>query len=212
MSEIKIFEFNSFQVNTYIVYDESKECIIIDAGCYTENEKKLFTEFIDKNELVPKRLISTHCHIDHILGNTLASEKYNLGIEVHEEGVEFMRASIGYASVFGINVDKIQRPSAFIRENDIISFGNTKLSVIYTPGHAAGSICLVNDEEKYLFSGDVIFHNSIGRTDLPTGDYDLLLTSIKEKIMILDDDYKIYCGHGPVTTVGYERRNNPFLK
>jgi glyoxylase-like metal-dependent hydrolase (beta-lactamase superfamily II) len=157
-------------------------------------------------------LISTHSHIDHILGNTFASQKYGLGIEIHEDGVEFLRASIGYASVFGINVDEIQRPSAFIKENDIISFGNTKFRVICTPGHAAGSICLVNEEEKYLFSGDVIFHGSIGRTDLPTGDYDLLIRSINDKIMILDDDYKIYCGHGPVTTVGYERVNNPFLK
>lgn len=211
MSEIKIFEFNPFQVNSYIVFDETKECILIDAGCYTEKEKKEYADFIEKNQLIPKRLISTHSHIDHILGNTFASQKYGLGIEIHEDGVEFLRASIGYASVFGIHVDEIQKPSGFIKENDIIAFGNTKLRVVETPGHAAGSICLVNDDEKYLFSGDLLFNGSIGRTDLPTGDYDLLLKSVKDKILVLADDYKIYSGHGQETTVGHERKYNPFL-
>lgn len=211
MSEIKIFEFNPFQVNSYIVFDETKECILIDAGCYTEKEKKEYADFIEKNQLIPKRLISTHSHIDHILGNTFASQKYGLGIEIHEDGVEFLRASIGYASVFGIHVDEIQKPSGFVKENDIIAFGNTKLRVVETPGHAAGSICLVNDDEKYLFSGDLLFNGSIGRTDLPTGDYDLLLKSVKDKILVLADDYKIYSGHGQETTVGHERKYNPFL-
>ena len=212
MSEIKTFEFNSFQENTYIVFDDSKQCIIIDAGCYTEREKNTFADFIEKNELKPIRLISTHCHIDHILGNTFVSEKYGIGIEIHEDGVEFLRASIGYASVFGIEAEKIQKPSGFIKQGDIISFGNTILRVVDTPGHAAGSVCLINDSEKYLFSGDVLFRGSIGRTDLPTGDYDLLIESIQEKLMTLDDNYKVYCGHGPVTTIGFERKYNSFLQ
>jgi len=212
LSEIKVFVFNLISVNTYVISNNAKECIIVDAGCYSAKEEKEIDDYISSHKLRPVRLITTHCHFDHILGNTHIEKKYGIGIEIHKGGVEFLRASVGYASVFGFNLTEIQKASSFLEEGDKIKFGDVTLEVINTPGHANGSICLINHDEKYVLTGDVLFNSSIGRTDLPTGDYDILISSIKNKLFSLPDDYKVYPGHGEPTTIGFEKANNPFFK
>lgn len=211
MLSVKTFEFNGFGVNTYVIATENKECIIIDPGCYTQAEQKRFDDFIETSDYKIEKLIITHCHIDHILGIAHLEDKFGVGAWIHPAGKEFLRASIGYASVFGFEVERIITPTGFINEGEPIILGNDKLDVLYTPGHAEGSICLVNHEQKIVFTGDVLFNNSIGRSDMPTGDYDLLISSIKNKLLTLGDDYTVYPGHGPITTIGYERKNNPFI-
>lgn len=211
MIQISTFTFNSFGVNTYLLYDETKECLIVDpASQYTQEEQEL-SGFIEANGLKPVRMINTHAHIDHILGNTFVCEKYNLKPEAHFAGLKFYEVAPSSGSVFGISVGKVIMPVDFLKEGDIVKIGNFSLKVLYTPGHADGSICLVNDEGSFVITGDVLFQESIGRTDLPTGNLDKLLESIRLKLFILPDQYIVYPGHGPTTTIGFEKRNNPFI-
>jgi len=211
MIQISTFAFNSFGVNTYLLYDETNECLIIDpASQYTQEEQEL-SDFIEANRLKPVRMINTHAHIDHILGNTFVCEKYNLKPEAHIAGLKFYEIAPASGSVFGISVGKVIMPVDFLEEGDIVKIGNFSLKVLYTPGHADGSICLVNEEGSFVITGDVLFRESIGRTDLPTGNLDKLLESIRLKLFTLPDQYIVYPGHGPTTTIGFEKRNNPFI-
>jgi len=211
MIQIKNFVFNSFQVNTFLLFDESKECIIIDAACYDKSEREQLSDFISKNELKPMKLLTTHCHVDHILGNAYVMQTYkDLSFETDEKSSSFIKNASGYASVFDLNIDEIPKPTKYIKEGDIVHFGHSTLTVISTPGHADGSLSFYNKEQKFVIVGDVLFCGSIGRTDLPTGDYDLLMKSI-QKLLVLGDDVEVLCGHGPITTIGNERRTNCFL-
>jgi len=211
MINIKKFAFNPFQVNTYVIFDETKECAIIDPGCYDEPEKEIINSFIAAEGLKPVVLINTHSHIDHIVGNEYISGKYGIRLTAHEDGINFISHSEKSASVYGFENAEFIEPQIFVKEGDVISFGNIHLRVIETPGHANGSICLVSEEDKFVIVGDVLFLQGIGRTDLPTGNYNQLLNSINEKLFILDDSYKVYSGHGPDTTIGFEKASNPFL-
>ena len=211
--EIKAFTFNQFFENTYVVFDTTKECIIIDPGCYSNEEENILKTYIDSNKLKPIKLINTHCHIDHILGNHFVSETWNLELEINEKDIDLLKNSIEIAKLYGfINYKESPLPKKFIKEGDVLKFGNSQLKVIFTPGHAPGHISLHSEKEKILISGDVLFNNSIGRTDLPGGNYNILIESIKNKILCLNDSTVVYCGHGPNTTVGTEKQNNPFLK
>ncbi|MBK8621845.1 MAG: MBL fold metallo-hydrolase [Saprospiraceae bacterium] len=209
---IKSFTFNDFYENTYLLYDNSKECAIIDPGCMTMAEQKELAGFIEDHQLKPVLLINTHCHIDHILGNLYISKKYNLPLGSHRGEQVVLDSGIQVSAMYGIPYDKSPDITVFYEENDIISFGNTKLKVLFTPGHSPASICLYDEESKKLIAGDVLFEGSIGRTDLPGGNYDTLIESIKTRIFVLPDDTKVFPGHGPSTTVGHEKRTNPFFK
>jgi len=211
MLTIRPFIFNSFGVNTYVLYDESLECIIIDPACQYPDEENELAGFIEANNLKPVRLINTHTHIDHILGNAFISEKYNLLPEMHTDAVIFLDSAKQAGAVYGLKIEKVIFPVHFLSDGDVVKFGNSVLRILFTPGHAAGSICIVCDAGSFVISGDVLFQESIGRTDLPTGDLDLLLASIREKLFTLPDSFKVYPGHGPATSIGYERRNNPFI-
>lgn len=211
--KLKSFTFNQFYENTFIVSDSTNDCIIIDPGCYSNDEKNILKKYIEDNNLNPVKLINTHCHIDHILGNQFVAKTWGLNLENHQNDIELLENSAEIAHVYGfIDYEKSPSTTQFLNEGDIVEFGNSKLKIIYTPGHAPGHISLYSKEEKFIISGDVLFNNSIGRTDLPGGDFNVLIESIKTKILCLDDDTVVYCGHGPATTVGYERANNPFLK
>lgn len=212
MINLGIFTFNPFQENTYILYDETKECVILDPGCNDKNERNLFDNFITSNGLRPVRLINTHCHIDHILGNKYVSETYNLGLEIHEGEVPVLESGEMVSRSYGIPYEKSPKPSAFITEGDIIEFGNSSLASIFTPGHSPASLSFLNKESNILIAGDVLFKESIGRTDLPGGSMDVLLKSISDKLLVLDDETQVYPGHGPKTTIGHECVNNPFLR
>ena len=211
MINIHYFTFNGFQENTYVLYDETKECVIIDPGCYSNEEQQELTSFITDNDLTPVKLLNTHCHIDHILGNNFVATKYNIGLEMHEKDLPTLHATVEYGHVYGFNVEKSPEPTVLLNESEKIKFGSSELDILFTPGHSAGHIVFVNHEQKFVINGDVLFQGSIGRTDLPGGDYNTLIESIKTKLLPLSDDFTVYSGHGPSTTIGYERNHNPFL-
>jgi glyoxylase-like metal-dependent hydrolase (beta-lactamase superfamily II) len=211
MFTIKTFEFNDFGVNTYVLSSANNECIIIDPGCYTNTEKRELDNYILENGLKVVKLLITHCHIDHILGITHVEDKYGVGASIHHKGADMLRASVGYGSVFGFEVDKVIKATDYVVEGDNIWLGDNQLKVVYTPGHADGSVCYICQKEKWVITGDVLFQGSIGRTDLPTGDFNVLMKSIKTKLFNLDDSFTVYPGHGPTTTIGFEKVNNPFI-
>ena len=211
MTQVASFTFNPFQENTYVLYDETKECIIIDPGCYTNVEKEELVQFIEQNDLMPKRLINTHCHIDHVLGNKYIAEKYQLALEIHEGEIPVLAALQQTATMYGIAVEPSPQPRKFLKEGDEFSFGNTQLEILFTPGHSPASISFFCKKEKFLIAGDVLFYGSIGRTDLPGGNFNTLISSIKNKFYPLGDEVKVYSGHGPSTSIGFEKQTNPWL-
>lgn len=211
MSTIKTFTFNPFQENTYIVYDETNECVIIDPGCYTPAEKQRLADFITKEGLTPVRLLNTHCHLDHIFGNEFCEDRYGLSLEIHRGELPVLARAPQSGQMFGVPTPAQRTPTKFVEEGDTISFGNTHFQVILTPGHSPASICFYNQAENYIISGDVLFNRSIGRYDLPGGNLDTLLHSIRHKLFILPDETKVYAGHGEPTSIVFEKMYNPFL-
>ncbi len=204
--------FNPFEVNTYLLYDDSKECVIIDPACYEDMEKERLADFIGQHGLTPKHLLLTHGHIDHILGCRFVTDTYGIKPLAHEHGLGFLENSEAQGQMFGFQVQTPVLPERFIDEQDVIAFGKQTLQVLHTPGHAAGSLCFYHPQAACLFSGDVLFHMGIGRTDLPSGDYDTLINSIRTRILNLPPQVRVYPGHGPSTTVGEEKRSNPYLE
>lgn len=211
MATIKTFVFNDLQENTYLLYDETRECMLIDPGCYHRHEEEELANFIRDNKLNLKVLINTHCHVDHVLGNNFVKEKYKVGLIIHPVEEETLRSVKVYAPLYGFAHYADSHADQFVEDGDVIRFGKTELKVLFVPGHSPGHIALLNETEKFCIAGDVLFRNGIGRTDLPGGDYGILIKSIREKILTLSDDVAIYPGHGPFTQVGYEKRTNPFL-
>lgn len=210
--KIRIFHFNFIQVNTYILYDETKEAIIIDPGNYNQKEDEILAHFITQEKLKVKYAINTHPHIDHIFGNAFCRNTFQCPLLMHENGIAVYETADDYCSSMPFQRPDFPLPDQFLKEGDVITFGNQKLEILYTPGHCDGSICLLDRKHKIVFTGDVLFEESIGRTDLPTGSLRLLLRGIKEKLLVLDDDTIVFSGHGDQTTIGKERRDNPYLR
>lgn len=208
--KIHSFVFNPFGENTYVVYDENREAVIIDPGCYESSEKKELDDFITENQLHVALLLNTHCHIDHILGNDHVKSKYNVPFLIHKKEDSILRAAKAYAPNYGFNRYREVLPDKFIDETDEITWGNSRLQILYLPGHAPGHLGFYNPTEKFIISGDVLFDGSIGRTDLPGGDMDTLIQSIQQNLFALPDDVIVYPGHGPETTIGKEKVSNPF--
>ena len=209
--KIKTFHFNPLMVNTYILSDETKEAVIVDPGNCRSYEDVQIQEYVATKNLTIKYLINTHPHVDHIAGNPWCVAKYHPQVLMHEAGMKEYNRAFAYAAVFGFEIEKMPDPDRFLQEGDVVTFGNQKLKVLYTPGHCDGSICLYSAENKVVFTGDLIFELSVGRSDLPTGNEALLQQSIREKIFTLDDEVTILPGHGDPTTVGRERKDNPFI-
>ncbi len=212
MIKIERLVFNAFQENTYIVSDETGECLIIDPGCQEQYEEEQLSKHLVSNNLKLVGQIFTHCHIDHILGNGYIFEKYGLKPIMHKESLPFFLASSDQGRMFDVEVCELIEPEVFIADGDFVRFGNSSLEVLYTPGHVDGHVCFVNNDARMVIVGDVLFRDSIGRTDLPTGDFDLLASSIRSKLYTLGTDYVVYPGHGPETSIGHEMRNNPFVR
>lgn len=212
MLKIKTLVFNPFQENTYILYDETNEAVIIDPGCHAKYEEEKLDFFIKNKNLRPVKLLNTHGHIDHIAGNYFVKHKYNIPLEAHESDEFLMIDAKKIGASYGFIIHE-ETPiiDNYLTEKDQIKFGNTVLDILHVPGHSPGSIVFYNTDAKILIAGDVLFHNSIGRTDLPGGSYDLLISGIKEKIFPLDKDITVYPGHGIPTTIDNEIKNNPFL-
>ncbi len=211
MLYLKSFCFNPFQQNTYLLYDNEGTAFIIDPGNYSSSENTLLKNFIEEKQLKLTRLLLTHAHIDHILGNKFIFDNYGLLPEMHKEEVFFIERLPQTAAMYGVPCDPSLFPEKFVVPGDKIILGAYEFETIFTPGHSPGSISYYNKENKLLISGDVLFQNSIGRTDLPKGDHQTLINSIKEKLFCLPGDVKVFSGHGPSTTIGYEKENNPFL-
>jgi hydroxyacylglutathione hydrolase len=212
MAHVVVFTFNPFQENTYLIYDDTKECVLFDPGCYSDMEKSTLAGFIAEKGLTPVRLINTHCHLDHIFGNSFVAEKYGLDLEIHE-GEQVVLAHAPEASrMYGIPMETSPVAKRFIEEGEEIRFGETRLKAILTPGHSPASLSFFCEEHRFIIAGDVLFAGSIGRTDLPGGDFDTLIDSITQKLLPLGDDVTVYPGHGPETTIGQEKVSNPFLQ
>jgi len=211
MISIQSFTFNPIQENTYILFDETKECVIIDPGCYDAAEQAKLSAFITEKGLKPVKLLNTHCHLDHIFGNAYVSKTYDLQPEFNEHDQRVFDAFAATCNLYGMNCDPSPPAGNYLSEGDTVKFGNSTLEIVFTPGHSPGSITFYSREDKFMIAGDVLFYGSIGRTDLPGGSMETLLSSIKDKLFPLGDDFKVYSGHGPGTTIGFERANNPFL-
>ena len=211
MLQIKVLTFNPVQENTYLLFNEQNECIIIDPGCYYDNEKEALTVAIDKNNLRPVMLLNTHCHLDHVFGNKFISEKYKLALHLHNAEEQMLKMAPASGLMFNLPFDNYAGEFIFLNEGDTITLGTDRLEVIHAPGHSPGSICFYCKEQKFIIGGDVLFYNSIGRTDLPSGNHEDLIRSIKQKLFKLPPDVKVYSGHGIETSIGYEKENNPFL-
>ena len=205
------FVFGPFQENTYVLYDETRECVVIDPGNNTASEDKKLSDFISENNLIVKRLILTHGHIDHINGNKYVFDTYGLLPEVHQSDMYFIEKHVASATMYGLPAQQSPMPKTYLKEGDVIEFGNSKLQTIHTPGHSPGSITFYHVEQKFMIAGDVLFYGSIGRTDLPMGNMNDLISSIKNKLFALGDEMKVYNGHGQSTTIGFEKLHNPFL-
>lgn len=210
--KVTCLTFNPFQENTYLLHDDTKECVVVDPGCYERQEQEQLKKYIADNDLKVVRLLNTHCHIDHVLGNKFVADTYNVGLEIHPDDEQTLRSVPVYSSNYGFPQYAEQLPASYLKEGENIKFGNTELEVIFAPGHAPGHVVFYNKADKTVIGGDVLFQGSIGRTDLPGGDFDTLIQSIKTKLFTLPDEVTVYPGHGPETTIGYEKKYNPFLR
>lgn len=210
MIKLQSFVFNPLQENTYVLFDETKECVIIDPGCLEREEEEELSNFIQNEELKVTLLLNTHCHVDHVLGNYFVKEKYKVPLLIHPNDLPVLKAVKVYAPSYGIYQYQETEPDGYLKEGETIRFGNQNLRVLFVPGHAPGHVAFYHEADKLLIGGDVLFYNSIGRTDLPGGNFDTLIASIHHVLFKLPDDVTVYPGHGPETTIGFEKRTNPF--
>jgi hydroxyacylglutathione hydrolase len=211
MLTVKSFEFSPIQENTYLLYNEFNECIIIDPGCYFDAEKEELVAFIENKKLVPKMLMNTHCHLDHVFGNKFIAEKYNLTLQMHENEKPVLAFATTSGLMYNLPFDNYEGAFIYLHEGETIKLGNDELKILLTPGHSPGSIGFYSEKDGFVISGDVLFRNSVGRSDLPGGNHEELIKSIKEKLMPLPDETTVYSGHGQPTTIGFEKRNNQYL-
>lgn len=212
MLNVVFFTFNPFEENTYIIANEQKQCWIVDPGMFDENEVATIKDYVSKHQLQPQGIINTHAHIDHILGVQELVDTYNIPFGIHQDEQPVLDRAADTAAMFGFRLKNVPRQSHYISEKETLKLGYDELKVFLTPGHSPGSISFYYAPGKWVISGDVLFSGSIGRTDLPGGDFDTLIASIRTHLFTLPDDTQVLSGHGPATTIGDEKADNPFLK
>ncbi|QPH38334.1 MBL fold metallo-hydrolase [Pedobacter endophyticus] len=212
MITVKTFTFNAYSENTYLLFDETKSCIIVDPGMYDAAEQNELTLFIKSNDLKPVLLLNTHCHLDHVFGNKFIFDTYGLKAQFHEGELPILTAVPGYAPSMGFTRYEVSPlPEVFLPESGTVRFGNSSLELIFSPGHSPAHLCFYSKADGFLIGGDVLFYGSIGRTDLPGGNHQQLIQNISTKLFVLPDETKVYPGHGPATTIGFEKQHNPFF-
>ena len=211
MLQIQSFTFSPIQENTYLLFNEFKQCVIIDPGCYFDAEKETLKEFIETNGLKPAMLLNTHCHLDHVFGNKFIAETYNLSLQLHEKEKSVLSFAPTSGLMYNMPFDNYAGAFIELKEGDTILLDKDELLVIEAPGHSPGSICFYCARQNFVIGGDVLFKRSIGRTDLPGGNHQTLLNNIRQKLFTLPDNTIVYSGHGPATTIGEEKQENPFL-
>ena len=213
MLQIKKFVFNDFGENTFVLYDDSRTCVVIDPGCYYQEEKETLKSFIDEEGLTLDKVLLTHGHLDHVFGNAYVKRQWEVEIWMHQGDLPIVQMMPQMAGMYGFGgAEPSPEPDRFIEEGEDITFGNTTLKVIFVPGHSPGHVAFICDEAAAVFSGDLLFNGSIGRHDLPGGDLGTMERSIRDKMYALPEDYTVYCGHGPETTIGNEKYSNPFFR
>jgi len=209
--KIKSFVFSPIQENTYLLYNEFNQCAIIDPGCYFDAEKEELTQFIKDNSFTVIHLLNTHCHLDHVFGNKYVAETYSLTPQIHKNEEQVLAFAPTSGLMYNLPFDNYTGQLLFLKEGDVVTIGKDELVVIEAPGHSPGHICFYNKAQGFLIGGDVLFNRSIGRTDLPGGNYDELIKNIKEKLLVLPNKTIVYSGHGEITTIGEEKVENPYL-
>jgi hydroxyacylglutathione hydrolase len=209
--KIKSFVFSPIQENTYLLYNEFNQCAIIDPGCYFDAEKEELTQFIKDNSLTVIHLLNTHCHLDHVFGNKYVAETYSLTPQIHKNEEQVLAFAPTSGLMYDLPFDNYTGQLLFLKQGNVVTIGKDELLVIEAPGHSPGHICFYNKAQGFLIGGDVLFNRSIGRTDLPGGNYDELIKNIKEKLLVLPNKTIIYSGHGETTTIGEEKVENPYL-
>jgi glyoxylase-like metal-dependent hydrolase (beta-lactamase superfamily II) len=208
---VRIFHFNMIQVNTIVCYDDTKNGIIVDPGMSSIEEQQMLFDFILKENIAVKYILNTHPHIDHILGNAFCVSTFNAPLVAHKAGLPIYKSAPMHALSFGFSISDYPTPDVSVIEGEHLTFGDQTWKIIYTPGHCDGSICFFDEKNKMVIVGDVLFAGSIGRTDLPTGNFKQLLQNIKEQLLTLDDEVLVIPGHAETTTIGEEKKNNPYL-
>ena len=212
MIQVVTFTFNPVQENTYVLTNEKREALIIDPGCYFSAEERTLQNYLQEGNFTPVQLINTHCHFDHVFGNDFIAKKYNLELYIHPQEevlLQFAPASVvGYGLSFTNYTGKLH----YLNAGDTIHLGSDELKVLFTPGHSPGSISLYCATQNFVIGGDVLFKGSIGRTDLPGASAEQLAQSIRTQLYTLPDETIVYPGHGEPTTIGYEKKHNPFVK
>lgn len=211
MLQIKSFVFSPIQENTYLLYNEFMDCIIIDPGCYFPEENDELKGFITQSNLTPRMLLNTHCHLDHVFGNKFVAETWGLTLQLNEKEKKLLDYAPASGLMYNMPFDNYAGDFIYLKEGEIIKLGEDELRVIEAPGHSPGHICFYCAKQHFIISGDVLFNRSIGRTDLPGGNHQILLKNIREKLFVLPDETVVYSGHGPETTIGEEKQYNPFL-
>jgi glyoxylase-like metal-dependent hydrolase (beta-lactamase superfamily II) len=211
MVKVKKFVVNPLQENTFLISDETGECVFVDPGFHFQVEHEEIKQYISDNSLTPVKIANTHCHFDHIMGVEFIRNEFNIPFVAHPDDAFWIEKAIDQGRMFGFEMEPVNPPDSFFAENEMLKFGNTELEIIHVPGHSPGHVVFYSEKEKVIIGGDVLFHGSIGRTDLPGGDHQTLISGIKNKLFALPDETKVYCGHGPETTIGFEKETNPFL-
>jgi glyoxylase-like metal-dependent hydrolase (beta-lactamase superfamily II) len=212
MLSVRTFTFNPVEENTYVLHNENGHCCIIDPGCYFPEERDELKTAIEKTGLQPVLLLNTHCHLDHVFGNKFIHDTWGLTLHIHEKEKQVLDYAPAAGLMWQMPFENYEGELVFLKEGEKIKLGDDELEIRFTPGHSPGSVCFYYEAGGFVIGGDVLFNMSIGRTDLPGGDYDTLINSIQTQLFTLPDETKVYPGHGPMTTVGFEKMNNPFVK
>jgi len=211
MIQIKLFYFNELRVCCYLLWDDTKEAVLVDPGCYSHSEQERLKKFVAQEGLKPQYMVNTHAHFDHVMGNAFVCTQWGIKTYIHLNEQHTLENADRYSRLFDVVIEKPPKETIPLSEQEPLRFGRSTLHVLETPGHSPGGVCLYAPHDNFLITGDTLFAGSIGRTDLPGGDFDLLMNSIQTKLFPLDASLRVLPGHGPETTLGYERLHNPFL-
>lgn len=211
MFTVKAFTFSPIQENTYLLYNEKGKALIIDPGCYFEEEREMLSSFLQQNNLELQLLLNTHCHLDHVFGNKWIHETFGLLLHIHQKEKQVLDFAPASGLMWNMPFDNYNAELKYIKEGEEILLDDDRLKILFAPGHSPGHVCFYCKEQGFVIGGDVLFRQSIGRTDLPGGNHETLIQSIKTQLFTLPDETIVYSGHGPATTIGYEKKHNPFL-
>lgn len=211
MFAVKGFTFSPVQENTWLLYNEKGHAIMIDPGCYFDDEKDVLHSFLTQNKISLQLLLNTHCHLDHVFGNKWIHETWGLLLHIHEKEKQVLDFAPASGLMWNLPFDNYNAEIKYLKEGDEFLLDEDKLEVLFAPGHSPGHVCFYCKAQGFVIGGDVLFRQSIGRTDLPGGDHTTLISSIKNQLFVLPDETIVYCGHGEPTTIGYEKKHNPYL-